>query len=242
MDKNQKMMDTPTGAYPYFVKKQPWSSHWYIRRWLEEFKPGTHILDIGAASGILGRSLGSSGFILTGLEPNREWACIARPYYQNFWQGTVEDADPEFIRDQDVVILADILEHLADPKSVIDKLMTLQPDGCIFIVSVPNIANISIRLKLLFGRFEYQDRGILDKTHLRLFTRQTLFELLELSGLDILDSKVTPVPLSLVNPFFETSRIGSALYAGLDRLTRIFPTLLGYQFVVKACKPIRKQG
>ena len=227
------------GAYPYFEKKQPWSSHWYIQRWLEGFKAGTRVLDIGTASGILGQSLAGSGFILTGLEPNNEWARLAQPYYHKFWVGTIEDAKPEIIQSQDVVILADILEHLPNPELVLDRLLDLQPAGCIFIVSTPNIANISIRLNLLFGHFDYEDRGILDQTHLRLFTRRTIFKLLKSAGLEILDYEVTPVPLELVNPFFETSVLGRPLYAGLFRLTKLFPTLFGYQFVVKARKPVK---
>ncbi len=198
------------------------------------------MLDIGTASGILGQSLAGSGFIMTGLEPNDSWARLAQPYYQKFWMGTVEDAGPEIIKDQDVVILADILEHLMDPESVLERLLDLQPEGCIFIVSTPNIANISIRLNLLFGRFDYEDRGILDQTHLRLFTRRTLFKLLKSAGLDILNCQATPVPLELVSPFFETSALGRPLYAGLFRLTKLFPTLFGYQFVVKARKLMKR--
>lgn len=233
-------MKIPNGAYPYFEKKQAWSSHWYILRWLEEFKPGTRMLDIGTASGILGQSLAGSGFNLTGLEPNNSWARMAQPYYQKFWVGTIEEAKPEIIQGQDVVILADILEHLPNPECVLKRLLNLQPEGCVFIISAPNIANIVIRLNLLFGRFDYQDRGILDQTHLRFFTRRTLLKLLELSGLEILDCIVTPVPLSLVNTFFETSAFGRLFYAGLNKFTKLFPTLFGYQFVIKARKPIRE--
>ena len=229
-------MNSSNGAYPYFEKKQAWSSHWYIRRWLAEFKPGTKVLDIGAASGILGQAFSDSGFFLTGLEPNAKWAAIARPYYQKFWEGTVENASPEILEGHNVVILADVLEHLSSPEEVLKQLINVQPEGCIFFVSVPNIANISIRFNLLIGRFDYQERGILDQTHLRLFTRQTLFKLLESSGLDILECKVTPIPLALVDPFFESSVVGRQLYSGLNLLSRTFPTLLGYQFVVKAQK------
>ena len=231
-------MNSSNGAYPYIEKKQAWSSHWHIRRWLAEFKPGTKVLDIGTASGMLGQAFSDSGFLLTGLEPNAMWAETARPYYHKFWEGTIEDAPQEIIKDQDVVILADVIEHLSSPERVLEQLIDIQPDGCVFLVSAPNIANLSIRISLLFGRFDYQERGILDQTHLRLFTRQTLFKLLKSCGLDILDCKVTPIPLALVDPFFENSAIGRWLYSGLNHLTRIFPTLLGYQFVVKARKPL----
>jgi 2-polyprenyl-3-methyl-5-hydroxy-6-metoxy-1,4-benzoquinol methylase len=224
--------------YPYIEKKHSWSSHWYIRRWLTACKNGTKILDVGTASGILGRALSGSGFQLTGLEPDVKWSQMARPYYQIFWEGRIEDAPSEIIGGQDVVILADILEHVSNPERVLKRLLELQPPGCIFIVSTPNIANISVRINLLFGRFDYQERGILDQTHLRYFTRRTLFKLLESSGIEILDCKATPVPLPFVHPFFESSVIGKTLYAGLNYLTKLFPTLMGYQFVIKARKPL----
>jgi 2-polyprenyl-3-methyl-5-hydroxy-6-metoxy-1,4-benzoquinol methylase len=230
-------MKIPDGAYPYIEKRQPWSSHWYIRRWLSECNPGIKVLDIGTASGIIGQALSDSGFFLTGLEPEPRWAEIARPFYQKFWQGTIEEAPPDILAGQDIVILADVLEHLSNPESVLKHLYDLQPAGCIFIISVPNIANLSVRLNLLLGRFDYQERGILDKTHRRLFTRNTLYQLLLSCGLEILESSPTPVPLALVDPFFENSSIGKPLYTGLHFFTRLFPTVLGYQFIVKARKP-----
>jgi 2-polyprenyl-3-methyl-5-hydroxy-6-metoxy-1,4-benzoquinol methylase len=232
-------MTIANGAYPYVEKKQPWSSHWFIRQFMAGFKPGTRVLDIGAASGILGQSLAGSGFVLTGLEPDSNWAGRARPYYQHFWQGTVEAAPQELLANHDVVILGDILEHLSNPESVMERLTGLQPGGCVFIVSVPNIANLYIRINLLIGRFEYQDRGILDRTHLRLFTRKTILKLLKSFNLEILDTRVTPVPLALINPVFDNPVVGHPLYKGLYYMTKLAPTLLGYQFVIKTQKPVR---
>jgi 2-polyprenyl-3-methyl-5-hydroxy-6-metoxy-1,4-benzoquinol methylase len=233
-------MKISDGVTYYVEKKQPGSSHWLIRHWLAEYKPGTKLLDVGTANGMLGQAIAESGFILTGVEPDRNWAQIARHYYHKFWEGTVEEAAPEIIEGQDVVILADILEHLRSPEGVLKYLFGLQPAGCVFLISVPNIANIFIRFKLLLGRFDYQERGILDRTHLRFFTRRTFFKLLNFTGLEILESKVTPVPLELIHPFFEKSILGRSIYNGLYHLSALFPTLLGYQFVVKAQKPVGK--
>jgi 2-polyprenyl-3-methyl-5-hydroxy-6-metoxy-1,4-benzoquinol methylase len=233
-------MKISDGVHPYVEKKQAGSSHWIIRQWLAGYKPGTKLLDVGAASGMLGQAVSESGFILTGVEPDRNWARTARPYYQKFWEGAVEEAAPEIIEGQDVVILADILEHLHSPEGILKYLFGLQPDGCVFLISVPNIANIFIRFNLLLGRFDYQERGILDRTHLRFFTRRTFSQLLNFTGLEILESKVTPVPLELIDPFFEKSILGRLIYNGLYHLTALFPTLLGYQFVVKARKPSGK--
>jgi hypothetical protein len=100
---------------------------------------------------------------------------------------------------------------------------------------VPNVANLWIRLSLLAGRFDYSDRGILDRTHLRFFTRKTLTELLKSTNLEILSLQVTPIPLELVSSIF-LSVPGKWLHAVFARLTSSVPTILGYQFVVKARK------
>ena len=76
---------------------------------------------------------------------------------------------------------------------------TLGPRGTV-IVSVPNVAHLWVRLSLLAGRFDYADRGILDRTHLRFFTRRSLLALLRAAGLAVVELAVTPVPLPLVVP------------------------------------------
>jgi hypothetical protein len=63
---------------------------------------------------------------------------------------------------------------------------------------VPNVANITVRLALLFGRFNYMERGILDRTHLRFFTHKTARELLEHAGYAILEERLTVMPIELV--------------------------------------------
>jgi hypothetical protein len=98
------------------------------------------------------------------------------------------------------------------------------------------VANFWVRLNLLFGRFDYADRGILDRTHLRFFTRKTLTKTLEDAGLKIASIQVTSIPLELISEFFVTSP-GKALHAVFAMLTSLFPTLLGYQFIVEAKKP-----
>jgi hypothetical protein len=91
-------------------------------------------------------------------------------------------------------------------------------------------------LNLLFGRFTYTERGILDRTHLRFFTRQTAIQLVEGAGLQMDRLNVTPVPLELISPFF-MSAFGLLLFRIFAWLTRRLPTLLGYQFIVAARKP-----
>ena len=77
------------------------------------------------------------------------------------------------------IVMLDVLEHLADPERVLrEAAEVLEPRGRI-VVSLPNVANLSVRIGLLFGRFRYGDRGILDRGHLRFYTRRTARELVE---------------------------------------------------------------
>jgi hypothetical protein len=91
-------------------------------------------------------------------------------------------------------------------------------------------------LSLLFGRFEYTERGILDRTHLRFFTYKTVTRMLVETGLHLNVIHATPIPLELISPFFEKSPVGRAVYGLLGLLTNLFPTLFGYQFVIESSK------
>lgn len=225
--------------FPYVDKLNPWSSHSIIAGWLKEAPAGATVLDVGAASGTLGRLCQAQGLRFIGIEPNPGWAETARPFYQEMFVGPVQAAPAEYFGAARVIVLADVLEHLAEPRSVLNALTGQAPAGCRFIVSVPNIANLWGRLSLLSGHFDYVERGLLDRTHLRFFTRDTFFDLLRGCGLRIECCAVTPVPLDLIDPFFRDQALGRWLYARLARISVWFPTLLGYQFVVMA---IKEQG
>jgi len=221
---------------PYMEKEDPWSSHTRIRTWLAQQQAGTRILDIGAATGTLGKQFAEAGLVMYGIEPHPAWAKLARPYYTELLVGTLDDASDAFLSRHDVVVCADVLEHIAEPTQALRRMLALQSVGCHFLISVPNIANIWMRLNLLLGRFDYTDRGILDRTHLRFFTRRTLRGMFDAVGLRVVELHVTPIPLNLIHPMFHQSSVGRLAHALLARLTRTFPTLLGYQFVVKAVK------
>jgi 2-polyprenyl-3-methyl-5-hydroxy-6-metoxy-1,4-benzoquinol methylase len=224
-----------TFELPYFDKPSPWSSHSLIAGQLKDLPPQSKVLDVGTASGTLARMCGSHALRLFGIEPNPEWARIASPLYEKVFVSSIQEAEDGFLSGYDAVVLGDVLEHLSMPEAALQKLVRLQSPGTLFIVSVPNVANLWVRLNLLAGRFNYTDRGILDRTHLRFFTRKTLMELLQSTSLEILSLQVTPIPLELVSSFF-LSMPGKRLHAVFARLTSLVPTLLGYQFVVRARK------
>jgi 2-polyprenyl-3-methyl-5-hydroxy-6-metoxy-1,4-benzoquinol methylase len=220
---------------PYQDKPSPWSSHSRIAACMSRLPNNSKVLDVGTASGMLVRSSENKSLRFFGIEAVTEWAEIARPFYEKLWVCTFEDAPEEALRGYDAVVLGDVLEHMAAPEMALKKLTDAQNAGCTFVISVPNIANLWVRLNLLMGRFDYTDRGILDRTHLRFFTRKTIKALVQNAGLNVLSIKVTPIPLELVSPFFTTA-LGKPIHAAFAGLTSLFPTLLGYQFIVEAKK------
>ena len=143
----------------------------------------------------------------------------------------------------DVIVYGDVLEHLADPLRVLVALNRHLAPGGHALVSIPNVAHLWIRLSLLFGRFDYLDRGILDSTHLRFFTDRSMRELLEEADLTIVRRTVTPAPLYQAVPRRWHGRALAAAHAFNAWTARRLPRLLAYQFVVlarpkaPACRP-----
>jgi 2-polyprenyl-3-methyl-5-hydroxy-6-metoxy-1,4-benzoquinol methylase len=148
-------------------------------------------------------------------------------------------AQPELARQAgnhafDRVLLLDVLEHLVRPERLLAEVRPALKEGGRLVVSVPNVANITVRLALLFGRFPYTDRGILDCTHLHFYTRQTARALLEENGWEIVAAKTTVMPLELVLGLDPANPLMRAITALVAAATAVFPALLGYQFVYLA--------
>ena len=150
---------------------------------------GTDVLDVGCASGYLGEELHNLGCKVWGVDSDKfALGNIPKGTYEETLELDLNlqtDVGPFFPRLFDVVIAADVLEHLLDPQRVLRTLSkSLKPNGLI-IISLPNVANFSIRIPLIFGRFDYTELGILDRTHLHLFTYKSAAQLVRDSGLEI---------------------------------------------------------
>jgi SAM-dependent methyltransferase len=150
------------------------------------------VLEIGCASGYVGKILiDDKGCKVTGIELDPNAAREARGNGLTVLEGSVED--PGFrasLADRyDFVLATDVLEHLRDPASVLDDFKRwLSPEGRA-IIAVPNVATWQIRNQLFFrGDFEYQETGILDRTHLHFFTWFTLHKLVCAQGWSVVDT------------------------------------------------------
>jgi predicted TPR repeat methyltransferase len=220
----------------YTFKDFEGSSHRILLDLIRRHAPrGGTLLDLGAAGGELGSSIRSHFDRTIGFEYNVD--CVG-DLVGRF--DAVVIADLERVRtlprDVDAIVLADVLEHLRDPARALALVRdALANDGRVFI-SVPNIANITVRLGLLFGIFEYRDRGILDHTHLRFYTMRTIRREVERAGFRIVDVRGSSVPVRLIIGRFTPElllRIGERM---LTWLTRLWRGLFAYQVILVAVK------
>ena len=194
---------------------------------------GHEVLDVGCADGDVGRLLQESGNRVSGLDRDEEAAEKARADLERV---VVADLDRCSLLDHfeaasfDVVVLADVLEHLGEPARVLrDATDLLREDGRL-VLSVPNVAHGSLRLALLQGRWSYTETGLLDRTHLHFFTRASLFELVEGAGLAVDELRATVEdPLGV-----EVEHDPDRVPATVVEWVRHQPDALHYQFVLTA--------
>ena len=217
----------------YAFENFRYSSHYWILKKLECERKPLRILDVGCAAGYLGRILRDNGHHLTGIEGDTAAAEEASSCYDALHLADIETFDFPYWREFDYILFADVLERLRDPAAVLRTALPALKDSGKIIVSVPNIANWVIRLSLLFGKFNYADRGILERTHLRFFTLRSFRKLISEISCRVLDVTPTPLPLQLVFPFTE-GKFFEPLHALHYVLTLSWKALFAYQFVITA--------
>jgi predicted TPR repeat methyltransferase len=219
----------------YVWKEIPGSSHDLLRRRILALPPGLRLLDLGSAGGHLGRAVRARCSFLAGVEPDPTLPRSAREGYDDWRQIDALHAG-DWDRPFDVVVCADVLEHLANPEAMLARIHDwLHPEG-FFLASLPNIANVSIRAALLFGRFRYTDRGILDRSHLSFYTRSSARRLLEDSGFRVTSVEPTSMPYELAVPALSSAPLVGAVRWFAQGSARAWPTLFGYQFVFEAIR------
>jgi SAM-dependent methyltransferase len=144
------------------------------------------VLDVGCAGGQLGRLLEARGHEVTGIELLEEASAEARHWLSHVVTLDVErEGFPFPPASFDAIIFADILEHLVDPWRVLRQAVPLLAADGVVIASIPNVQNLDIVWRLARGRWDYRERGILDRGHLRFFTLTTIHDLFASAGLAI---------------------------------------------------------
>jgi methionine biosynthesis protein MetW len=199
---------------------------------------GARVLDVGCGAGSLAQVLSGkvSGTEFLGIEPDALRAERARSRGLDVRVGYLSQKVIREVGLFDIVLLADVLEHLPDPQSILlTAREALKPGGAI-IVSVPNVAHWSVRLCLLRGIFQYQPHGIMDATHLRWFTADSIKSLLASSGFKVIECRATAGRGLPENDWRAPLRWLSASQRArfLRVACRRWPTLFGAQYVLKA--------
>lgn len=220
----------------YTFKDFEGSSHRILLDLIRRHAPhGGLLLDLGAAGGELGDAARDHFSRTVGFEYNAD--CVGQ-LHGRFDSVVIADLErvARLPAGADAIVLADVLEHLRDPAAALRLVWNALPENGRLFISVPNVANITVRLGLLFGSFEYSDRGILDRTHLRFYTARTIRREIERARFQILETRGTSIPIRLVVGTFTPEpilRVGERL---LTWLTRLWRGLFAYQIVIVAKK------
>ncbi|HEY3240259.1 MAG TPA: methyltransferase domain-containing protein [Acidimicrobiia bacterium] len=220
--------EAPAAHDQGYVKLQeiPYRGHWLVEQAvLRHTKPGDRIFEGGVSSGYLARRFVEAGRRVDGAEIDPGPAAQAMEVCDRVWVGDLAQLDAGQLGNYQLLLFADTLEHLPDPPAVLRRLKTrLDPAGTL-VVSLPNVANWAIRLGLLAGRFRYTDRGILDRTHLRFYTKKTAVQMLLEGGFEVVDI-VASVPVPLVK--------SPTLCRIAHAIGNLRPSLFAYTLVITA--------
>ena len=225
--------DLPRPRYPW--KEIPGSSHAVLLARVAQLGEGLSVLDVGFGAGHLARRIRPRCRYLAGIELDPEAAVEGAAYFDDpVVDDVVHGLAGPWREPFDVIVAGDVLEHLPEPDRALELLRPPLRPGGLLLVSLPNVANVTVRLSLLAGRFPRTDRGILDRTHLRFFTRRTGRELLQRNGFRVERETATAMPLELAVPALGRPPHGPAVRAAARLLASAWPGLLGYQFVYEA--------
>lgn len=152
-----------------------------------------------------------------------------RDRVDEFHEAELEDGLPDAIDGEfDVVIAGDVIEHVRAPDRLMDQMASRLANHGELLARVPNFAHRYPRARVALGLFDHDQRGILDRTHLRHFTRRSFRRLVRESSLELVELRYSGLPLGAVG----LSGPGPRLVQGLDRrLVRAWPTMFAYQIV-----------
>jgi 2-polyprenyl-3-methyl-5-hydroxy-6-metoxy-1,4-benzoquinol methylase len=212
----------------YLQKNESYFSHtrYEIKSLLPTFSES--VLEVGCGNGATLKWLKESNMCnkTTAIELIESMANQAQNFVDYLYIGDCEKIVEELIPDSyDLILCLDVLEHMIDPWKFIEKVqLSLKPGG-IIVASIPNIRNQNVILKLLFKKtFKYESQGLLDKTHLRFFTKISAKELMNINRLEIETIISNPMPIFTKTGFFNLLTFG------------IFKELLTRQFLIKSIR------
>lgn len=224
----------------YSFKKNKHSSHQQIIDLVNKQGSATRVFDVGCGQGLLSAQFTRSGHIVTSVDLNHVEPIEG--VFSQCHQANLDNAnefDTQALSRYDTIVYADILEHLREPQDLIINLDQYLNSGGRIIASTGNVAHLFIRLMLLLGIFKYTDKGILDSTHTKLFTKKTFIELFDNCGYKVVGKAVTPIPFENI---FSNTKIVNTMSSINMFFAKLMPGLFAYQFVYVFEKNVKKTG
>lgn len=191
------------------------------RKIVDYIGPKKKVLDVGCADGNISEKLYLHECEIVGIEIDAESAQRAKQYCKEVIVSDVEsiELNDEYANYFDIILFADVLEHLKEPLAVLKRFKHYLKDDGYIIISIPNIANWRMRIKLLLGHFDYHDYGILDKTHIRFFNEKSAKNLIYDANLEIAKFDLTVGNVTKLPKFFYS-------------IGRLRPNLFAFQFLI----------
>lgn len=188
------------------------------------------VLDIGCGTGALGAELIRQCLTIDGVTISEKEKLLAAKIYRNVWLFDVENGLPRIDSKYDLIVLSHVLEHVVYPDHLLADIRDhLNPTGYI-ICAIPNMLFLYNRLKLLFGRVEYEEVGLMDYTHVRWYTWKSIIELFTRYefGVDMVIVRGN-VPLGPLRKI-----LSNRIICFLDkRIIEMFPKLLAWEFAFR---------
>jgi 2-polyprenyl-3-methyl-5-hydroxy-6-metoxy-1,4-benzoquinol methylase len=198
------MKNTDLEIDNYYSRQRAWPRHFNIRKNIK-------VLDVGCGTGVLGSFFKHEyDAKVTGIEILEDCAKVARKTLDQVYCDNIEETDVlSNLSGFDYVVFSDSLEHLIDPeKTLINTQKVLKNEESSILVSVPNVRNFRVLVPLIFkGDWKYEDEGLLDKTHLRFFTRKSFLRALDDAGYKV-TKIVVELPLKSVSGLLNVATFG----------------------------------
>ena len=214
----------------YTLKRSSTGSHTQI---VSAIREGSTVLDLGCSNGLLARPLLEKNVRVTGVDsgPGERLSKELAGYYQRDLDLPLE---LPYERIFDYVVCADVIEHLRNRAQLLRGARRYLKSNGKLIISTPNIALWFYRLSLLVGRFEYGPRGVLDETHVHLYTGATFRREIERAGFTVLRQRVTSLPFEVVFESTGRSRLVRSLELAYHQIARFWPSMFAYQYILEA--------
>jgi SAM-dependent methyltransferase len=214
----------------YTLKQSETGSHMQI---VAAIRSGARVLDLGCSQGLLAAPLREKGVRVVGVD-HRDPGELAEEL-EGFYQRDLErPLELPVQREFDYVVVADVIEHVANRQGLLRTARKfLKPDGRL-IISTPNIAIWFYRISLLVGRFEYGPRGILDETHVHLYTGASFRREVERAGFRVVEQRVTALPFEVVFESTGRSNLMRKLASSYHAIARLWPSMFAYQTILSA--------